>query len=141
MKKLSKEEGIAVVVSLSVVFGLLFYGNQIFQTLTSKQNVTNSAVAPAVNTVEVGDTISVHYTGVLTNGTKFDSSRDRGEPITFTVGAGQLIKGFDDGVLGMTVGEKRTLTIPPEKGYGANQVGPIPPNSTLIFEVELVSIK
>ena len=89
-----------------------------------------------------GDTIAVHYTGTLTDGTIFDSSIPRGEPFVFTLGAGQVIAGWDKGLLDMKVGEKRTLTIPPEEGYGASGVpGIIPPNATLVFEVELVSIK
>ena len=92
--------------------------------------------------VKSGDTITVHYTGRLTDGTKFDSSVDRGTPFTFTIGAGQVIKGWDEGLLGMKVGEKRTLTIPADKGYGATGAGGvIPPNATLIFETELVSIQ
>lgn len=88
-----------------------------------------------------GDTVSVHYVGTLENGTKFDSSRDRGTPFEFTLGAGQVIKGWDEGVAGMKVGEIRKLIIPPEKGYGSRDMGSIPPNSTLIFEVELLEIK
>lgn len=92
--------------------------------------------------VKSGDTITVHYTGRLTDGTKFDSSVDRGTPFTFTIGAGQVIKGWDEGLLGMKVGEKRMLTIPADKGYGATGAGGvIPPNATLIFETELVSIQ
>jgi peptidylprolyl isomerase len=92
--------------------------------------------------VKVGDTISVQYTGKLTDGTKFDSSYDHGgQPFTFTVGAGQVIKGWDQGFIGAKVGEKRTLTIPSDLGYGPTGTGPIPPNATLIFDVELVSIK
>ncbi|MFA4817876.1 MAG: FKBP-type peptidyl-prolyl cis-trans isomerase [Parcubacteria group bacterium] len=93
--------------------------------------------------VKNGDTISVQYTGRLADGTKFDSSLDHGgAPFTFTVGAGQVIKGWDQGFLGAQAGEKRTLTIPPALGYGANGAGNvIPPNATLVFEVELVSIK
>jgi FKBP-type peptidyl-prolyl cis-trans isomerase len=90
-----------------------------------------------------GKTVSVHYTGKLTNGTKFDSSLDRGQPIEFVLGAGMVIKGWDQGIDGMKVGGKRKLTIPPELAYGARGTpgGPIPPNATLVFDVELVGVK
>jgi len=89
-----------------------------------------------------GKTVSVHYTGKLTNGKVFDSSIPRGEPIAFKLGAGQVIKGWDEGIALMKVGGKATLTIPPELGYGARGAGGvIPPNATLIFDVELVSVK
>jgi FKBP-type peptidyl-prolyl cis-trans isomerase len=90
-----------------------------------------------------GKTVSVHYTGVLTNGTKFDSSLDRGQPIVFPLGTGMVIKGWDQGVEGMKVGGKRKLTIPPDLAYGAKGTpgGPIPPNATLVFDVELVDVK
>jgi len=88
-----------------------------------------------------GDYVTVNYVGTLENGTKFDSSIDRGTPFPFTLGAGEVIKGWDLGVLGMRVGEKRKLTVPPELGYGNNAVGGvIPANSTLIFEVDMLEI-
>jgi FKBP-type peptidyl-prolyl cis-trans isomerase len=93
-------------------------------------------------TIKNGDTISVHYTGKLTDGTKFDSSVDRGTPFEFTIGQGMVIAGWEQGFLGAKVGEKRTLTIPAELGYGAQGAGEvIPPNATLIFDVEVVAIK
>lgn len=87
-----------------------------------------------------GSTVRVDYRGKLTDGTEFDNSYDRGEPLEFTIGAGQMIAGFDEGVKGMKVGGKRTITIPPELGYGDVAKGSIPANSTLVFEVELVEV-
>ena len=88
-----------------------------------------------------GKGVSVHYTGTLTNGSKFDSSLDRGQPFDFTLGAGQVIRGWDEGVVGMKVGGKRKLTIPPEMAYGERGFGNIiPPGSTLVFEIELLAV-
>ncbi len=88
-----------------------------------------------------GQTVIVHYKGILPDGTEFDNSHSRSEPISFPVGKGYVIKGWDEALLDMIPGEKRTLIIPPNLGYGERGKGPIPPNSTLIFEVELVEIK
>jgi peptidylprolyl isomerase/FKBP-type peptidyl-prolyl cis-trans isomerase FkpA len=92
-------------------------------------------------TATPGQDVTVHYTGWLENGTKFDSSKDRGLPFSFPLGAGHVIKGWDQGVAGMQVGGVRKLTIPAELGYGARGAGGvIPPNATLIFEVELLGV-
>ena len=88
-----------------------------------------------------GQTVSVHYTGWLTDGEKFDSSKDRSDPFQFALGAGRVIRGWDEGVQGMKVGGTRRLTIPPQLGYGAQGAGGvIPPNATLVFEVDLLAI-
>lgn len=92
-------------------------------------------------TAEAGTMVSVHYVGTLTNGTKFDSSRDRGAAFTFALGAGQVIEGWDKGVAGMKVGGVRKLVIPPDLAYGDRAIGSIPANSTLVFEVELLDVK
>jgi len=100
-------------------------------------DIVSGTGAPAVP----GINVKVHYSGFLTNGEKFDSSRDRGEPFVFLLGEGQVIKGWDEGVAGMKVGGQRQLRIPPALGYGAAGAGgAIPPNATLIFDVELLEV-
>ncbi len=148
---------IAVVLGI-VVLGIFAYiiffldGGPSSNTITSDAPKTNNAQAPenvkiedikegTGQAVKSGDTIAIHYAGTLTDGTKFDSSYDRGEPFETQIGTGEVIKGWDVGVVGMKVGGKRKLTIPPELGYGDQAAGDIPPNSILIFEVELIEIK
>jgi FKBP-type peptidyl-prolyl cis-trans isomerase FkpA len=93
-------------------------------------------------TAAAGQRVSVHYTGWTTDGKKFDSSKDRGQAFMFSLGGGEVIRGWDEGVAGMKVGGKRKLTIPPELGYGTRGAGKvIPPNATLLFEVELLAVR
>ncbi len=112
-----------------------------------KQTMSNGLVIEDIKIgegqeVEKFNIVTVNYTGLLEDGTKFDSSLNPGStPFRFTVGAGQVIKGWDEGLIGMKVGGKRKLTIPPELGYGSRDNGPIPANSTLIFEIDLLGIE
>ena len=112
---------------------------------TSKSEVTELGIEDlTVGTGEEakeGDTVEVHYVGTLEDGTQFDSSRDRGDTFSFTIGEGYVIQGWEQGIPGMKVGGLRKLTIPSDLGYGDYGTGPIPGGATLIFEVELVSIK
>jgi len=118
-------------------------------TMSEAKTVTTPSGLKYVELVEgtgetpkTGQTVNVHYIGTLENGTKFDSSRDRGQPFSFTIGKGQVIKGWDEGLSTMKVGGRRTLTIPPDLGYGARGAGGvIPANATLIFDVELLDVK
>jgi FKBP-type peptidyl-prolyl cis-trans isomerase FkpA len=109
---------------------------------TASGLVYEDTVVGAGAEAKAGQQVSVHYTGWLTNGSKFDSSKDRNDPFEFSLGMRQVIGGWDEGVQGMKIGGTRKLTIPPELGYGARGAGGvIPPNATLVFEVELLGIK
>ncbi|KJE95462.1 FK506-binding protein [Capsaspora owczarzaki ATCC 30864] len=104
--------------------------------------VTTITPGDGVRKPQKGQTVSVHYTGTLTNGNKFDSSRDRNKPFTFKIGQGEVIKGWDEGVAQMSIGQRATLTCSPDYAYGARGYPPIiPANSVLIFDVELLDIK
>ena len=113
-------------------------------SLPGKEETTESGLRMIIHkegsgdVAKAGQTVVVHYTGLLETGKKFDSSHDRGQPFSFKLGQGRVIKGWEEALALMKPGEKRTLIIPPELGYGDRQAGPIPPNSMLIFEVELV---
>ncbi len=142
-------------ISLILGFGLLMItgcGNkpeaESAASLTGEEITTESGLKYVDHVLgtgpmpQAGQTIVVHYTGSLEDGTKFDSSVDRGQPFPFQVGVGQVIKGWDEGLLSMRAGGKRTLTIPPHLGYGQRGSGNvIPPGATLVFEVELLDIR
>lgn len=153
MKKLKRDEWIAVSVALFVVGFFFLFGENVLRIVARSGLGTNNV--KKMDTPEVliqdsvvgmgqealpGRQVTVEYTGKFTNGKVFDTSAGRG-PFTFVLGAGQVIQGWDKGVVGMKVGGKRTLMIPPEFGYGANDYGPIPGGSTLIFEVELLKVE
>lgn len=155
MAKSTLYTGIAVTVTLLVV-GIFFILGVPFSSSTIDENVAGRQGAQAApqdggqisieeksagtgEAAKAGDTVSVNYTGRLSDGTVFDSSEGK-EPLTFTLGAGQIIPGFEQGIVGMQAGGARVITIPPSLAYGPNDYGPIPGNSTLTFEVSLVSI-
>ncbi len=152
MKSLNRKQSIAVFVSLAVIAYLFFSApimnffsrNSAANTTNTMNNTGFTAEDVVVGTgalAEPGDRVSAHYVGKLPNGQVFDSSVDRGQPIQFVLGSGQVIRGWDEGLVGMREGGKRILTISPEYGYGSQSVGPIPANSTLIFEIELVGLQ
>ena len=109
-------------------------------TTTASGLIIEELVAGNGTEAVTGQTVTVHYTGWLTNGTKFDSSKDRDDPFEFPLGAGHVIRGWDEGVQGMKIGGTRKLTVPPDLGYGGRGAGGvIPPHATLVFEVELLA--
>jgi len=139
--------GVVVVISLIVVgiFFTFFGGKGVSIFGGSEQTMNTDLVVQdvVVGTGEEatpGVKVDVHYVGRLESGQVFDSSRERGQPFSFMLGAGDVIRGWDQGLVGMKVGGKRVLVIPPSLGYGAQGIGPIPPNATLIFEVELLAV-
>lgn len=137
---------ISIIVIVLFVVGVVVLGNIKSQKVQSATDPETNLTMQVLQTgsgdsLKPGDTAVVHYTGRLVDGVVFDSSLTRGMPFEFQYGAGNVIQGWEIGLQNMKVGEKRMLTIPPQFGYGDQAVGPIPPNSTLIFEVELIEIK
>ena len=142
MRKLNKNEWIAIVVAVFLIGFFFFQGDLAGILGGSNINMTKETENRVAGAVAInGSLVTVNYVGKFQNGTVFDSSASHGQPFQFVLGEGQVIKGWDQGVVGMKVGEKKTLIVPPELGYGPNDYGPIPGNSTLIFEVELLAIK
>lgn len=151
--------GAAIALAVVVALGFLFFGQAILtpstlvstpamnnestsaaQPLPTELTVTDSEAGTGA-TAEAGDTVTVDYIGQLPDGTIFDASQNRGQPFTFQLGTGMVIRGWDEGLVGMKEGGVRTLVIPPNMGYGAQANGPIPANSTLIFQVKLISVQ
>lgn len=169
MPKLGKQEKIAIPAAI-VGAAILFFGGQLWSLVTGSSQTQQAASQASTATttaqeiimqnvsktkgleaydIKVGDgaeakagqTVTAHYVGYLVDGTKFDSSLDRKEPFTFVLGAGKVIKGWDVGIAGMKIGGIRRLVISPELAYGSQAIGPIPANSTLVFEVQLLGVK
>lgn len=152
--------GIAVALAIVIALGFLFFGSALFapfspteaetgmepagttngDTNTGTLMITDTTVGTGAEAT-AGKTVTLNYTGMFEDGTVFDSSDRQGQPISFVLGTGRVISGWDQGLVGMKVGGKRHLVIPPELGYGPNDYGPIPGNSTLIFDVELLDVQ
>jgi FKBP-type peptidyl-prolyl cis-trans isomerase len=151
MKNLEQKEWVAVVVAIFVVGFFFIFGQSLISLFTNENSKMSTSQKPELLAEDVvvgtgeeafsGDRVVVHYTGRFVDGRVFDSSVSRNEPFQFVLGVGQVIQGWDQGILGMRVGGKRILSVPPELGYGPNDYGPIPGNSTLIFEVELLKVE
>ncbi len=151
MKNLEQKEWIAVVIAIFVVGFFFIFGQSLISLFTNENSKMSTSQKPELLAEDVvmgtgeeafsGDRVVVHYTGRFVDGKIFDSSVSRNEPFQFVLGVGQVIQGWDQGILGMRVGGKRILSVPPELGYGPNDYGPIPGNSTLIFEVELLKVE
>jgi peptidylprolyl isomerase len=147
------------IIVIAIAFVVLLAGGTFIITMPGRNNnqtaSTNAAQSAATDTLQItdekigtgpavksGDTVTVNYKGTLQNGTVFDSSYTRNQPFTTQIGTGQVIKGWDEGIVGMKVGGKRKLIIPPDLAYGSQGAGgAIPPNATLTFEIELLNIK
>lgn len=154
MEKLSKKEWVAVAIAVIFVGYTLFGGDimSLFQKNTMNDDalaaiagsntaggvIINDIAVGQGNEVKIGQLVSVHYILSLSDGTVIQNSKDFGTPFQFTLGAGEVIPGWEQGFAGMKVGGVRTIVIPPELAYGSNQAGPIPPNSTLIFTIEVI---
>lgn len=151
---MKQNEWIAVFVAMFVVGFFFIFGQTIINAFNSNSTQMENGIEaqkPDVtitdtligggDIAETGNRVTVHYTGHFVDGTVFDSSLERKEPFQFVLGEGSVIKGWDTGIVGMRVGGKRTLTVPPELGYGPNDYGPIPGNSTLVFDIELLKVE
>jgi len=150
---MNKTTGIAVALAVAVAMIFLFFGPMFFNLFSINQDLTmplenenqptlliSDAVVGTGTEAVAGNTISVNYVGRFEDGTVFDASANHGGPFTFVLGAGAVIPGWDQGVVGMKEGGRRILSVPPQLGYGMNDYGPIPGGSTLIFEIELVDV-
>ena len=153
MKTLDTKEWVAVTVGIFVVGFFFIFGQTLISLFTSNKTASQTAMTqtPEIkiqdtligggDIAETGDRVTVNYTGKFTDGRVFDSSLSRNEPFQFVLGSGQVIEGWDEGLVGMRVGGKRTVTVPSELGYGANDYGPIPGGSTLVFDIELLKVE